>query len=71
MNDKIIKNLCRIGDKCILEIDGSYFGYDDNHPYPETLYSDANEAYVFKNQSDALSLTSWFLGNEFTLIPIK
>ncbi len=70
MNDKTIKNLCRIGDKCILEVDGKYFGYDNDPAYPETFYKDNKDAHVFKSQSDALGMTSWLSGEFFRLIPI-
>lgn len=69
--NKIIINECSLCDKCFLKIDGKYFGYDDHPQYPETRYSDINKAYVFKRQSDALSMTSWLEGERFTLIPIR
>ena len=67
---KTIINNCKIGDKFILEIDGGYFGYDNDPAYPETIYKDKNKAYVFTDQADALSLTKWHDGKKFVLIPI-
>lgn len=71
MNNKVIENTCRIGDKCILEIDGAYFGYDNDPSSPETRYKDRKDAHIFNSQSKALSMTSWLFGNKFKLIPIK
>lgn len=70
MNHKLIENTCSIGDKCILEVDGRYFGYDNDPAYPETFYKSVDDAYVFKSQSDALGITSWLSGKEFKLIPV-
>lgn len=73
VNKKTIINLCNVGDKCVLEVDGRYFGYDKVivDPYPETFYSNIEDAYVFNQQSDALNVTTWISGKDFRLIPIK
>ena len=63
MKDKFINNLCVGGDKCVLMVDGKYFGYDHD------LYKDVSNAQVFKNQEEALLVTEWFNGKEFVLIP--
>lgn len=44
----------KVKSKCILKVGERFFGYD-NHPCsPETLFDDANDAYVFKSVSDAI-----------------
>jgi hypothetical protein len=70
MNNKVIENTCEIGDKCILEVDGKYFGYDNDPAYPETLYRTIEDAYIFNSQSDALGITTWLSGRCFKLIRV-
>ncbi|MGG0667815.1 hypothetical protein ABE073_04715 [Lederbergia citrisecunda] len=72
MSYKVIINKCESNDKCVLEIDGRYFGYDKVivDPYPETLYRNIEDAYVFKKPSEALELTSWHPGENFRILPV-
>lgn len=69
MNYKTIKNLCEIGDPCVLQIDGKYFGYDNNKTYPEILSANIKNAYIFKKQKDALAISAWHSGKTFILLP--
>ena len=68
---KTILNNCEATDKCILEIDGKYFGYDTDPAYPESLFTDKSKAYEFKTPSEAFAITTWHSGEKFVLIPVK
>lgn len=73
MRHKTIINKCDSNDKCILEIDGRYFGYDKVivDPYPETLYNNIEDAHIFKKPSMAIVLVSWHSGENFKILPVK
>lgn len=68
-NIKIIKNNCSTADKCILKIDGKYFGYNNHPQHSESTFKNIKNAYIFKNQHEALSITTWYSGSEFELLP--
>jgi len=68
MTTKFIENPCFCTDKCILEIDGRYFGYDSDPAYPETTYKEKEKAYVFKGTGQALEMTAWLSGEKFKII---
>lgn len=71
MRQKMIVNHCETGDRCILQIDEKYFGYDNHPQCPEALFKDVKKAYVFNSQRDALSVTTFMSGDVFTLLPFK
>ena len=73
MSYKVIINKCESNGKCVLEIDGRYFGYDKVivDPYPETLYRNKEDAYVFNRPSEALAITTWHLGENFRVLPVQ
>lgn len=49
--------------QCILEVDEKYFGYDDSKPYPEAMFNNQENAFVFKDVKSALDTASWYSGS--------
>lgn len=64
---KIIENYCDAPLPCILQIDDEYFGYDNDPAYPEATFKDIKDAHIFKNPSNALSVTTYMSGNRFKI----
>ena len=68
---KTIVNNCNTGERCILEINGFYFGYDNHPAYPETIYKEKEKAHIFNAQRDALAITTWHSGKDYVLHPVR
>lgn len=39
--------------KCLLELNGQFFGYDNDPLYPETFFDNPKDAYIFKSPKKA------------------
>src|SRR5699024_7386740 len=57
--------------KCLLKIDGRYFGYDSHPQYPETTYRSKEKGYEFESKESALMTAAWHPGYEFEIIPTE
>lgn len=68
-HDTVIYISHKIVSKCILMVDGEYYGYDNDPAYPETLYKSKEKAYVFESKASALDIVSFHPGKEFRILP--
>lgn len=69
--ERIINKCTSSNQKCVLQIDDKYFGYDDHPQYPESRFKDINKAYIFRNYSEVNDILKWHPGKIFTIVPIK
>lgn len=67
---KVIINEVTGPFKCLLEVDGKYFGYDvpARDPYPESLFKEKKDAYVFENPQSAFDSSLSINGKLFKII---